>query len=179
MNIGIRIRELRKKNNLTLHELSKKSSVALATLSRIETGRMTGTLQSHMNIAKALSVTLPDLYTGLDKPITIRKDDIAELFVHDDRVSSAILTKDIFTKKMLPILTKLKPGAKTYKEQLRTGTEKFVYAVEGAVEVVVAGERTALGKGSSLYFDASRVHFIRNTGTGEAVCLSVSTPTTA
>ena len=44
MLIGEIIHRLRKEKKMTLVELAEKSGVALATLSRIENGRMTGTL---------------------------------------------------------------------------------------------------------------------------------------
>ena len=37
----------------------------MATLSRIENGKMTGTLDSHTNIAAALEISLPVLYKDL------------------------------------------------------------------------------------------------------------------
>lgn len=48
MHIGRIIRRLRKERKITLLELSQKSGVAIATLSRIETGKMTGRLKSHL-----------------------------------------------------------------------------------------------------------------------------------
>ena len=65
MHVGEIIKKLRKEKRMTLAELSEKSSVALATLSRIENGKMTGTLDSHMRIANILEVSLPDLYKNL------------------------------------------------------------------------------------------------------------------
>ena len=62
MHVGEIIHKLRKSKKMTLLELSNTSGVALATLSRMENGKMTGTLESHMNICKALEVNLPDLY---------------------------------------------------------------------------------------------------------------------
>jgi len=179
IHIGKRVRELRKKKKLTLAEISEKSKVALATLSRIETGRMTGTLESHIAIAKALDMTLPELYADIDKPITVQKEkDRADVFVHDTKASSVILTKDIFTKKMLPVLIKVNRGSRTHKEELRKGTEKFVYVLEGKIEVAVGEERNTLGADATLYFDASRPHYIRNVGNREARCICVVTPTT-
>jgi phosphoribosylamine-glycine ligase len=52
------IHGLRKEKKITLLELSEKSGVALATLSRIENGKMTGTLKSHMNICKTLEIDI-------------------------------------------------------------------------------------------------------------------------
>lgn len=179
VNIGKRMRELRKKNSLTLDELSKKSGVALATLSRIETSKMTGTVHSHSSVAKALGMTLPEFYSEVDRPLTMQKEaDYADLFVHDEKTSSVILTKDIFSKKMLPSLIKLKRGGRTHSEQLKKGTEKFLYVLEGRIEVVIGEERSTLDKGATLYFDAAYNHYIRNVATAESRCLCVVTPVT-
>jgi transcriptional regulator with XRE-family HTH domain len=178
MNLGKRIRELRKKRGMTLAEVSKKSGVALATLSRIETGRMTGTLESHIQVAKTFEMTLPEFYSEIDKPITVQaKEDYADVFVHDKKTSSVILTKDIFTKKMLPSLIQLHPGGKTHSEQLKKGAEKFVYVLQGKVEVSIGEAKNTLEKGATLYFDASHPHHVRNIGNTAAECLCVVTPT--
>lgn len=177
INIGKHIRELRKKNHMTLLEMSKKSGVALATLSRIETGRMTGTIDSHMAIAKAFALTLPELYSDLERPLTMQKEsDYADMFVQDEKSSSVILTKDIFGKKMLPVLIRLKRGGRTHKEELKRGTEKFIYVAEGKVEVSIGEETLTLDKGATLYFDASRPHSLRNLANGDSSCLLIVTP---
>ena len=54
MFIGQRIKQLREAQKMTLTELSEKSGVQLATLSRMENMKMTGTLESHIAIAQTL-----------------------------------------------------------------------------------------------------------------------------
>jgi transcriptional regulator with XRE-family HTH domain len=180
MNVGPVIRSLRKSQRLTLLELSQKSKVALATLSRIETGKMTGTLQSHIQIARALDLTLPQFYSEAEKFKASQKEPNQEnrtnMFVHNKGASSTILTKDIFAKKMLPVLIELKYGAKTHKEELKPGVEKFIYCLNGKIEVVIGENKQILEKGTTLYFDASLAHYIKNIGNTEAVCLCVITP---
>ncbi|MDP3790355.1 MAG: helix-turn-helix transcriptional regulator, partial [Candidatus Omnitrophota bacterium] len=96
MHIGEVIHRLRKEKKMTLLELSKTSGVALATLSRIENGKMTGTLESHMNISKALEVSLPDFYRDLSesqKTIEVQtRKTRTDAFIHDKRSSSEMLT---------------------------------------------------------------------------------------
>jgi len=108
MNIGAAIRNLRKDQGLTLAELSQISKVALATLSRIETGKMTGTLESHMQIAKAFGLSLPQFYSEVEKLKTKHSEPEEEyranMFVHNKDASSTILTKDIFNKKCCRLL---------------------------------------------------------------------------
>jgi len=178
MNIGKKVGELRKNSKLTLAEISKKSGVALATLSRIENGKMVGTLKSHISIAKALNTTLPELYSDINKSVILQqKEAFADFFIHNKHVRSTILTKGIFTKKMLPIFVSLKRGGKTDKEELKSGTEKFIYLLQGKAEVVVGEERNKLYKGAAIYFNASRPHYIRNISNTTASYLCVIAPT--
>ena len=80
MSIGKTIHALRKENKMTLLELADKSGVALATLSRMENAKMTGTLESHMKICDALGIALPNFtktYTSQRKPSISRNRDPA------------------------------------------------------------------------------------------------------
>jgi len=180
MNIGPVIRTLRKSQDLTLAQLSEMSNVALATLSRIETGKMTGTLESHIQIAKAFGLSLPQFYSEVIKLKTNQNEPKEEyhanMFVHNKDASSAILTKDIFNKKMLPVLIELKRGGKTHKEELKLGTEKFLYVLSGKVEIAIGTNKEILDKGTTFYFDASQSHHIKNIGKADAMCLCVVTP---
>lgn len=55
-NIGQKIRELRKEQNLTLRELAKKASISFSYLGDIERGRTNPSLETLRNIAKALRI---------------------------------------------------------------------------------------------------------------------------
>lgn len=180
MDIGHRIRDLRQEAGLTLEELSKKSGIALATLSRIENGKMTGTLQSHMNICKAMGITLPRLYAGLEddkKNVDMQKKTLrTEVFLHNKKSSSEMLTSKVLDKKMMPIMLKIDPKGSTAVEENKISTEKFLYVLSGEVEAVIGTEKYALAKGDTLYFNASSPHQFKNIGKTEAVCICIISP---
>ncbi len=180
MEIGKTIRRLRKEKRLTLRGLADKSGIALATLSRVETGRMTGTVKSHNAIARALDVTLSDLYSGFElkskKVEHKQQNEQADIFVHNDKASYDMLTKRVLSKKMMPTLLKLEKGAKTAVEQSSKGTEQFIYILDGNMQAVVDNKTYALKKGDSFYFDASMPHYWKNTALKPARALCVTTP---
>ena len=183
MKIGPRVRVLRKEQQLTLAQLAKASGVALATISRIETGRMTGTLESHVALARALKATLPELYAGLEgadgraRAAVQTKAARTEVYAHAaGRSSLRMLTQDVLKKKMMPVLVEIAVGGRTQAEQAPRGTEKFLYVMDGAVEVTVGEERLALKREETLYFDASLKHAVRNTTRSPARVLCVLTP---
>lgn len=180
MKIGSIIRRFRLERKMTLVELSKASGVALATLSRIENGKMTGTLESHMSIAEAFGLTIPELYKDLAasrKTVELQSRKArTDVFIHDNRSSSEMLASDTLRKKMMPILITIRKGGTTHKEETKPGIEKFLYVLEGKIEAVLGDERYALAKGDTLYFDASIPHYLKNSDTAEARAIAVTAP---
>src|SRR5882757_9175179 len=71
MFIGSKMLALRKAKRMSLTELSQTSGVQLATLSRIENMKMVGTLESHIQIAKALGVDVTELYKDITRESAI------------------------------------------------------------------------------------------------------------
>jgi transcriptional regulator with XRE-family HTH domain len=179
MYIGEKLHAIRKAKRISLTELSEKSGVQMATLSRIENQKMVGTLDSHMQIAKALGIDVTELYKGMshkDALIDFGQDKNTEIFTHSDEASFEILTKNIMNKKMMPTLIRIEEGGKTNKEQAQNGAEKFIFVLDGHVEVNVNNQTFTLHKFNTLYFDASLPHYFRNTGKGVAKLICVGTP---
>jgi quercetin dioxygenase-like cupin family protein/DNA-binding XRE family transcriptional regulator len=182
-SVGARLRSLRTAEGVTLVALAKATGVDAATISRIETGRMSGTLESHIKLATALGYKVTDLYAGIEEarvkdavsvqPASARGD----VYVHEAGKSSvAMLTTGILKKKLMPALITIEPGGSTHKEEAKVGTERFVYVLEGAVEARVGDATHLLKRGSSLYLDASIPHQLKSIGRSVAKCLSVTTP---
>jgi len=182
MPIGDVIHRFRKEKKMTLAGLTQQSGVALATLSRMENNRMTGTLESHINICKALDITLADLYKDLPasrKTVEILpKKARADVFIHDNRYSSEMLASKVLDKKMMPILIKIQAGGATQTEETKSGVEKFLYALHGKIEATVGTEKYHLAKGDTLYFEASLPHLFKNIGQDEAQLVVVISPPT-
>ena len=179
MYIGDHIKNLRRQKHLTLVDLAKTSGVQIATLSRIENKKMVGTLESHLNIAKALGVDITQLYANIregSREDEEKEKKLAETFVHNEKASMEILTTRLLNKRMMPCLLRIEPGGRTTPEENTPGTEKFIYVVEGKIEVHVGSEVSSLPKNSSLYFQASRKHHFVNAGAKAARMLCVCTP---
>ena len=180
MNLGNTINRLRKERKLTLVELSEKSRVALATLSRMENGKMTGTLESHMKICDALGLALPDLYRDIcssKKAVDIqRQRPRAAVSIHDKRSSEEALASKVSGKKMMPVLIRLSRGGRTQKDQTKNGIEKFIYVLDGKIEAGIGEERYNLGKNDSLYFESNIPHYFKNTGNQDARIISIACP---
>jgi len=180
MFIGKNLRKIRESKKMSLTDLAQKSGVQIATLSRIENLKMTGTVESHLNIARALDIDLPSLYKGVqieDEPAhAISGTATTESFTFNDKASFEILTTNIFSKKMMPVILKIEPRGATNPEQNPKGSERFLFVLSGPITVHIGDARHRLKQNSSLYFDASVKHFLENPGETAARVISVTTP---
>ena len=164
-NLGQTLRELRKEKRLTLVEISKKTGVAQATLSRIETGAMIGTIESHQKVADVLGVSLAELYAGVDPRSQVshlKQDAEKKVTHHTKNLQVELLTQESSKIKITPLLMTLQPEAETSLEKNERGVEKFIYVLEGEVKVKADKEEYLLKHGETLYFDASIPHQISN-----------------
>ncbi|MFH1381122.1 MAG: XRE family transcriptional regulator [Candidatus Omnitrophota bacterium] len=180
MKIGKKIKTLRKERKMTLDELSRKSGVQIATLSRMEHDVMTGTLQSHISICKTLGVSLSDFYRDLEnaeKIVTVSKKE--KSLVQPRKSSTEILTTKIADKKMMPLLVRLQKGGSTQKDPGTVGAEKFLYLLEGKLTAKIGKDVYNLLKGDSIYFDASLSHVLQNSGKTESRAIVVLSPPSA
>jgi len=165
-NLGARMRELRKQKGLTLVEIAEKTGVAQATLSRIETGVMIGTIESHAKIAEVIGVGLPELYQDIDdraaKTTLGKEDELKKASTHSRNIRITLMTQQASAKKIIPLLIELGAGTETDKEKKERGVEKFVWVQEGSVKVKLEKEEFDLKSGDTFYFDASYPHQIIN-----------------
>ena len=179
-NLGQRIRQLRKTKGVTLVEMAKKTGVAQATLSRIETGTMTGTLESHEKIAEVLGIGLAELYSGVDR----RYEEITHLPVtenrkvthHTNQFQIELLTQESSKKKITPILITIQGESTIPSETLERGVEKFYFVLEGEIKVVLDSKTYFLKENETIYFDASLPHQIYNEGKSRARILAAVSP---
>ncbi len=182
MDLGQKLRFLRKQAGLTLEELSKKSSLALGTLSRLENNKGGGTnLKTHQKLCEALGISLQELYAEVPlqdadgKPILPGSADV-ETFVYDEKASAILLAKQVMQKNMLPQLLVLQPSGKTHTERTKPGCEKWVFVLEGMIDVQVGEQHHRLSRYGTLYFKASLLHQLTNPGKTTAKCISVTSP---
>ncbi|MBU9888486.1 MAG: XRE family transcriptional regulator [Candidatus Omnitrophica bacterium] len=167
-NLGQRIRTLRKEKDLTLVEISQKTGVAQATLSRIETGTMIGTVECHEKIAECLGIGLAELYTGIDPRYEqvshLSQKDTRAVTHHTKDVTMELLTQESSKKKITPLLLSLQGNGTTARESHERGVEKFVWVLEGTVKIKLENQEFVLKPQETLYFDASLPHQFANEG---------------
>ncbi len=181
MNIGAKLKLLR--GNMTLTELAKRADVDKAIVSKIESGKMPGTVESHRRLAEVFGLKLSEFYAYMEDD----KQEPAEF--HESRNKTdiyqdflEILTTIPLAKKMLPTFITLKPGEEQVLVETLKKVERFIYVLNGEISVSVENKtyllkkEPGLQKGDSLYSSSLQKHIIKNTGNAIAHALCVSSP---
>lgn len=180
MTLGRKLREFRQVKDWSLAELAKRSGVALSSLSRMETGKMTGTLESHLKVARALGVRLSELYSSLDAPgppVEVKRaEELTDSIAAGKGAVLSVLASAPLQKKMLPTLLHLPPKKSAQKQRGPAGSERFLYVLKGQLEATVGDHVVRAGTGENLYLQASVPHTLTNPGTTPLLVLSVTCP---
>ncbi len=181
MDIGNKLKILR--GNMTQAELSRRSGVDKAIISKIESGKMSGTVDCHEKLAGVFGLKLSELYAFLEE----EKPEPAEFHSGNTKTDFyqdflEILTALPLSKKMLPTFISLQPKEQKYLEETLKRVERFIIALEGTIEVEIESKVYALkkephfDKGDSIYSNSPKRHTIKNTGGSIAKVLCISSP---
>lgn len=150
--VGPRLRELRRRQDTTLTDLSEATGISVSTLSRLESGARRPTLELLLPLAQAYGVTLDDL---VDAPPT-----------GDPRVHLKPVARQDMT--MVP-LTRRAGGIQAYKLVLepRPGEPdpkahegyEWLYVLNGRLRLVLAEHDIVMEPGEAAEFDTRTPHW--------------------
>jgi len=160
LDVGARIRAFRKRNKLSLNQLSKLTGIAASNLSSIELNKTSPTLATLLRIAEAFDMSVGAL---LDQvlPTTVsvcRRGEGETIEASELGVTNLDLTGNIYRAGLAASLVRLDPTAAAF-DLGAISADRFLYVLEGAATVGVNGEMIALTAGDSLYA-ASGTHVI-------------------
>jgi len=171
LNLGNKIRSLRKTRALTLQEVSHLTGLSKPLLSQIENNIAAPPIATLIKISTALGVKISHFFQDPemnDRIVVVRKDErysVKKLFHHKDESKVGYrwesLAYPMVGKQMEPFIVEIEPRKEDellYNDH--TG-EEFHFVMEGRVEFRTAEQTHVLEKGDSLYFDSSIPHALR------------------
>lgn len=182
MELGDKLRLLR--GNMTQADLARRSAVDKAIISKIESGKMPGTVECHSKLAEVFGLKLSELYACLEEEKPAPAEFHSGLNGKTDSYQNflEIITAIPLSKKMLPTFITLKPQEEKFLEETLKKVERFIIIFDGEVEIEVENNIYCLRKelnstkGDSLYSRSPKRHRIKNTGNSLAMALCVSAP---
>ncbi|MGM9960221.1 MAG: helix-turn-helix domain-containing protein [Allobaculum sp.] len=175
MDIGAKIKKLRKTSGLTLEELASRSELTKGFLSQLERNLTSPSISTLEDVLEALGTNLSEFFQEeRDEKIVFGKED----YFIDEQEEYTIcwIVPNAQKNRMEPILLKLPPKGHSYQISNHDGQE-FGYVLRGVIRIEFENKTSAVVHAQeTFYIDGSLSHRIVNAGKGEAQLLWVSTP---
>jgi DNA-binding Xre family transcriptional regulator len=180
-SLGERVRQIRRENNWTLQDLSRKTGVGPSTLSKLENNQVDVTFDTVMKICDGLDLSLLHLTNPRQSPLggggvrtVTRRDEGLPLTT--PTYGLEVLCTEIAKKSMVPVIVTVKARhLAEFPQMNQHDGEEFIYVLRGTMRLhtEIYGP-TELREGDSAYYDSSMPHAFINAGPGDAVVLSIS-----
>lgn len=176
--IGIRAKDERMRQRLSLRDLAALSGISPSALSAFERGFSKPNTGRLSKIAHALGITVPDLL-GIPRPaeqIVVRRRDRERLPLNDEGVTIELLYKTSTVLQSQSII--VQPGC-GIDEAITHSGEDFLVVISGEIDVVLDSIETRhLEAGDSMTFPSIRPHSFHNFGDVPTQLIWINTPPT-
>ena len=180
LDLGLRVRELRKARSWTLEQAASKAGLARSTLSKIENGQMSPTYDALKKLAIGLEISIPQLFTPpLNNQINGRlthtkagegQSHVTVTYEHE------LLANNLTKKQMLPYRAMVRARSMDeFEGWVRHDGEEFLYVLTGVIRLYTEFyEPIELRRGDSAYYDASMGHNVVTLSSEDATILWVT-----
>ncbi|MBQ9157081.1 MAG: helix-turn-helix domain-containing protein [Eubacterium sp.] len=160
MDIGNRIRELRKTQGLTQEELADRAELTKGFISQLERDMTSPSIATLEDILQCLGTTLSEFFReDKEEQIVFTEEDY---FEKEDREYGNQITwiiPNAQKNSMEPICLTLDKNGSTYPDNPHEG-EEFGYVLEGTVDIHIGRQVYHASKGDSFYYTADKPHFL-------------------
>ncbi|HBX43404.1 MAG TPA: hypothetical protein DEH27_06245 [Deltaproteobacteria bacterium] len=163
INVGKRIKSIRKRKNLTLQEVSQNSGMSATAISAIERNVSSPTVNTLAAIGRALGESLSSLLgeTEIEYVVT-RASDRERLATEIREVEFQGLASGVPGQRFHPKLCILKPGGNSGEDFINHQGDDFFFVIRGALEMEIGGTSVRLEEGDTLYVRGNTAFRWRN-----------------
>ena len=182
LDLGLRVRELRKARSWTLEQAAKHAGLARSTLSKIENGQMSPTYDALKKLAVGLEISIPQLFTQpvkdqINGRLSVTKsgegqNHVTVTYEHE------LLANTLSKKQMLPYRAVVRARSMDeFDGWVRHDGEEFLYILTGMVRLITEFyEPIEMRRGDSAYY-ASMGHNLVSVSQDDATILWVTSLT--
>lgn len=183
LNLGNRVRELRKAKGWTLDQAATQAGLARSTLSKIENGQMSPTYDAVRKLAEGLKITVPQLFTPAPKAQVSGRMAVTKSGTGQAHVTTTyeheLLAGGLSRKQMLPYRATIRARSmEDFEGWVRHEGEEFLYVLTGVIRLYTEFyEPVDLRRGDSAYYDATMGHNVISLSEEDATLLWVTSLT--
>jgi transcriptional regulator with XRE-family HTH domain len=180
LDLGLRVRELRRARAWTLEQAASHAGLARSTLSKIENGQMSPTYEALKKLAQGLGISVPQLFTPPTDPQVNGRMAVTRTGEGEAHATATyeheLLVGALTRKAMLPYRARIR--ARRFEEfdgWVRHDGEEFLYVLTGVVRLLTEFYAPVdLKRGDSAYYDAAMGHNVISVSDDDATILWVT-----
>ncbi len=166
--VGRTLRQLRKKNGMSLQALAEASGVSVGMISQVERGLANPSVRLLTALRRALNVSMQELFgetppaeqTDADPPFVRRRE-------NRPVINLGMIRKELMTpadrQNLQLMILKIDPGGESGGRALSYPAEKGGVVLSGRLTLSVDNQTVDLNTGDSFCFDSALPHSLRNT----------------
>jgi transcriptional regulator with XRE-family HTH domain len=182
--IGSQLKRQRRLKGLRLKDVAERASISQSLISKIENNKVSPSLSTLHNLAKALGTSISALFAldeSLDQVVHRPEErpvaGKVQSMVEWDGIEAEIIVPYVRGRLLEGFVFIMEPGGHSG-GTLKHDGEECGYVLEGKLELVVDGHRYILGPGDSFFFGSDRPHSYRNPGRVTTRVIWINTPPT-
>ncbi|MFZ5822307.1 MAG: helix-turn-helix domain-containing protein [Chloroflexota bacterium] len=174
LNVGNKIRYLRKSSGLTLKQLARGCDLSANTISMVERSEVSPSIETLCKIAHALGVSPSSLFLEICKPTVVLQR------AENSGAETNIAGQTLQILATAPQTTGCMLAAPKTPDLAREATDSRRHSILcmcGQVELELEGQTYCLNPGDSLAFNSDAFHRWRNTGESTGIAVFIIPPT--
>lgn len=166
MNIGAKIRSIRKRKKITIAQLCEGTGLSKGFISNVENNNTSPSINTLQTIANFLAVPLPYLLLEKEQHMRIVRKEERSVSIHNN-----LKIEHVASKGGLRMMTvQIPPGSSTGETNAHEG-EECHFVLKGKILAKQGEDSAIIEEGDSFSWNASVPHFVENIGEEEAVVL--------
>ncbi len=145
------LREIRKRSEMTLGELSSRSGVSVAVISKLERNQTQAEVQTLYKIGRVFGMRATDILTLAEAPLANKKE--SEVYE-----SEGFLFRAVRYSNANCLLGEASEGSRISKPEIHHDDYEICWVLKGRIRLTLPSETQELGPGQSIQFDAIQEH---------------------
>ena len=145
------LREIRKRAEMTLSDLSQASGVSIAVISKLERNQTQAEVETLYKIGRVFGMRATDLLTLAEAPLSNRK--LSEFYN-----TEGFLFRSVRYANSNCLLVEAKKGASLSKPEVHYDDHEICWVLKGRLRITLPQEIQELAEGQSIQFDAIQEH---------------------
>ena len=180
MDLGERLKVIRKRHAMSQRELAKRAGVTNSTISMIEKNTVSPSFSSLLKVLKGFPMSVGEFFT-LDlvksNQVVFRADEQADMLAQG--VALKLIGHNIPDRGLSMLRETYPPGADTGEEMIKYDGEEAGTVIEGEIELTVDYKIYHMKSGDGYFFRTNLPHRFRNLSQETAVVISANTGPTS